>query len=132
MSGFLANALLVVHFAYIAFVVAGLFLTIIGYFREWRWVRNVWFRAIHLCAILLVVLEVWFGMKCPLTEWECSLRGTAAGAVYPEEFVAYWLQQLVYFDFPPWVFTLAYTVFGAVVVLAWVLVPPRRKQSGLN
>ena len=130
MSRVLADTVLVMHVAYIAFVVAGLALTIIGYFRDWAWVRGFRFRALHLCAILLVALEAWLGVICPLTVWEGGLREAAAGSGYSGGFVAYWLRSLVYYDFPPWVFTLAYTAFGGLVVLAWALVPPRRKSKG--
>ena len=129
MLDFLANALLVIHFAFIAFVVAGLILTVIGFFRKWRWIRNLWFRALHLCAILPVVLEEWCGLMCPLTVWENALREAAGGKGYSEDFLVFWLRRLVYYDFPPWVFTLAYTGFGALVVLTWVLVPPMRKPN---
>ncbi len=125
MSEILADALLVIHLAWIAFVVAGLVLTIIGFFRKWMWIRGLWFRALHLCAILLVVLEAWFGVMCPLTVWESRIRDTASGTRYSAGFAAYWLRSIVYYDFPPWVFTLAYTAFCALVVLAWLIVPPR-------
>ena len=125
MSGFLANTLLVIHFVFIAFVVVGFVLTVIGFFWKWRWIHNFWFRILHLCAILLVVLEAWFGAMCPLTVLESDFREVAAGVGYSEPFVAYWLQRLIYHDFPPWVFTLVYTVFGALVVLTLVFVPPR-------
>ena len=43
-------------------------------------------------------------------------------------FVAYWLQRLLYYDAPAWVFTLAYTLFGAAVAAAWWTWPPRWKR----
>lgn len=125
----MADAVLVIHFAYIAFVVAGLVLTLIGGFRDWEWVRGFRFRILHLCAILLVVVEAWLGVMCPLTQWESGLREAAAGTGYSHGFIAYWLRSLVYYDLPPFVFTLAYTVFGALVVLTWALVPPRRART---
>ena len=132
MSGFLANTLLVIHFVFIAFVVVGFVMTVIGFFWKWRWIHNFWFRILHLCAILLVVLEAWFGAMCPLTVLEGDFREAAAGAGYSEPFVTYWLQRLIYHDFAPWVFTLVYTVFGALVVLTWVFVPPRWTRNKMK
>jgi hypothetical protein len=129
MHGILADMLLVFHAAYIAFVVAGFILTAIGMFRQWKWIRNVPFRVLHLGAIGIVVAEAWLGVICPLTAWESELREAAGGTGYSEPFVAHWLQRLIYYDFPPWVFTLAYTVFGAMVALTWILAPPRRRRA---
>ncbi|MFZ5595280.1 MAG: DUF2784 family protein, partial [Pseudomonadota bacterium] len=40
----LADLILVVHALFIAFVVLGFALIVIGMFRHWDWVRNMWFR----------------------------------------------------------------------------------------
>jgi len=32
---------------------------------------------------------------------------------------------LIYYDFPPWVFTVAYVVFGISVTIVFILAPPR-------
>ena len=50
-----ADALLVIHVAFVAFVVFGLILILIGKLRRWNWVRNTWFRIAHLCAIGIVI-----------------------------------------------------------------------------
>ena len=71
---FWAALVLVVHVAYILFVVAGLALIWIGAWLGWRWVRNFWFRVLHLCAIALVALEAILGIACPLTVLEDQLR----------------------------------------------------------
>ncbi len=127
MGNFLADILMILHFAFIAFVVLGLFLTILGYFCAWSWIRNLWFRSFHGVAIFFVVLEAWFGVMCPLTVWESELRGSGGPAGYGESFLAYWLHKFIYFDYPTWVFTLGYTVFGGLVALMWFLAPPRSK-----
>jgi len=122
---FLADFILVLHTLFIVFVVAGFALIVIGMFRRWRWIKNLWFRILHLLAIAFVVAESWFGGICPLTEWESRLREAAGGAGYSDSFIQHWLQRLVFYDFPPWVFTAAYTAFGILVLLAWILVPPK-------
>ena len=40
----LADSLLVVHFAFVAFVVVGFILILAGLWCGWKWVRNFWFR----------------------------------------------------------------------------------------
>lgn len=121
-----ADLVVVVHFAFVAFVVFGLLLTLVGGVRRWEWVRRLPFRVIHLAAIGLVVIESLCGIACPLTIWEHRLRELAGDATYRGDFIAAWVHDLLFFDAEPWVFTLTYCAFGAVVVLSWILVPPQR------
>jgi hypothetical protein len=120
-----ADLLLLVHTLFVAFVVLGLLLILAGKPLGWSWVRNPWLRAAHLAGIAIVVLQAWLGIVCPLTTWEMALRAKAGDAVYAGSFVAHWLEALLYYQAPPWVFTAAYTIFGALVVLSWVWVRPR-------
>ena len=120
-----ADGLLVIHALFIAFVVCGLLLVLAGIFRNWRWIRNTWFRYLHLGAIGFVVAQSWLGMTCPLTIWENKLRQLAGEAGYAGSFVQHWLHTLIFYQAEAWLFTLAYTLFGALVLLAWRLAPPR-------
>lgn len=126
---FLADSILIMHAIFIVFVMLGFVLVLIGMFRRWGWIRNFWFRLIHLLAIGFVVAESWFGGICPLTEWESRLREAAGGVGYSESFIQHWLHTIVFYDLPPWVFTVAYTVFGMLVLIAWIRVPPRCSRS---
>lgn len=70
-------------------------------------------------------------MVCPLTEWESRSREAAGGNAYPGSFIQHWLDEILFYDFDPWVFTVAYTAFGILVAAAWLLVPrniPRPKN----
>ena len=120
-----ADTILVIHFAFVAFVVLGLILVFVGKLLSWSWVRNRRFRIAHLAAIGFVVLQSWFSVICPLTLWEMELRDKAGGVTYPGSFVAHWLETLLYYRAPDWVFVLLYTLFGALVVGSWFWVRPR-------
>lgn len=120
-----ADLILLVHVAFVAFVVLGLGLIWLGKLFRWRWVRNPWFRIGHLAAIGFVVLESWIGVVCPLTRWEMGLRAHAGEAGYSGSFMAHWLDRALYYRAPLWVFTVGYTVFGAIVVASWYWVRPR-------
>ena len=121
-----ADAILLLHVLFVGFVVIGLVLIFIGKWRGWDWVHRFWFRIAHLAAIGFVVLQSWLGAICPLTIWEMKLRDLASDAVYEGAFIAHWLQALLYYEAPLWVFTLVYTLFGALVVASWFWVRPRR------
>jgi hypothetical protein len=124
-----ADALLLLHSLFVAFVVCGLLLVIVGGLRGWAWVHNRWFRLAHLVAIGCVVVQSWLGLVCPLTTWEMALRTRAGEAAYSGSFIAHWLSQLLYYDAPPWVFALCYTLFGALVVACWFWVRPGKRAS---
>ncbi len=131
----LADAVLVLHAGIVLFVVGGLLLVVLGNWRGWPWVNRPWFRLAHLAAITVVVAESWLGLTCPLTTLEWWLRARAGVAPYESSFNAYWLQTLLFYEAPGWVFALAYTVFGVLVAAAWWRFPPtwagsRRKGGG--
>ena len=87
-----ADVVLVVHFAFVLFVVLGLAAIWIGWFCKWKAVRNVRFRVAHLACMGVVVLESVFGVVCPLTTWEKDLRFAAGSEVYEETSMKHWAQ----------------------------------------
>ena len=124
-----ADLTLIAHTAFIVFVVGGQGLILAGWMLGWRWPRNPPFRYAHVGAIALVVLESWFGITCPLTWLEFRLREAAGSPLAADSFVGYWLQRLIFYDAPSWVFTLVYTSFAAVVAATLVFYPPRRRAA---
>lgn len=120
-----ADVVVVVHFAFVAFVALGLLLTLAGGVRQWAWVRSLRFRCIHTAAIGVVVIESLCGITCPLTVWEHQLRVLAGQTSHRGDFIATWVHKLMFFEAEPWVFTTGYCAFGAMVVLSWLLVPPK-------
>lgn len=123
---FAADAILLVHTIFVAFVIFGLAAILIGKLRSWSWVRNPWFRYAHIMGIGVVVLQSWFGAICQLTTWEMAFREKAGDAAYSGSFVAHWLDSILYYRAPEWVFVVIYTVFGALVAASWYWVRPRR------
>ena len=123
-----ADAVLLLHVLFVAFVVVGLVLILAGKLMSWDWVRNWWFRVIHLVAIGIVVLQSWLGVICPLTTLEMYLRGRAGDATYTGSFVSHWLESILYYRAPAWVFALAYTAFAILVVMSWVWVRPHGRR----
>ena len=121
----LADVVVAIHAVYVGFVVFGLIAILVGYAFDWRWIRNPFFRILHLAAIGLVCLESIIGIDCPLTTLENALRLGAGQSGYGDSFIGYWLDRLIFYDFPPRVFTIVYLTFGLVVVLAMWLVPIR-------
>ena len=125
----LADIVLTLHAAVVLFIVGGLVLIFLGNRQRWRWVNGWWFRLAHLGAIAIVVAQAWLGLDCPLTMLEVWLRGPGEMGDQAGGFIAYWLGRLLYYRLPGWVFVLAYSLFGALVVLAWWRYPPTRRGA---
>jgi hypothetical protein len=127
--GMLADLCVGVHAAYVCFVGFGLVAILVGIAFRWRWVRNPWFRTIHIAMIGVVVVEALAGMPCPLTVWERQLRQGAGQVTYSGDFIGYWARRLVFFPAEPWVVTVIQVAFGLAILAAFLAAPPRWKRQ---
>lgn len=120
----LADIVAGAHLLIILFILLGVPLVYLGAALHWTWVRSGRWRMLHLGAIVFVAAESILGITCPLTMWEDTLRGqrTAAG------FIERWIDKLIFYDAPAWVFTMAYMAFAALVLVTWILVPPTPRR----
>jgi fucose permease len=129
MYGFLADALVAVHLAYVGTVIVGLLLIIVGIVCRWQWIRNPWFRCIHLAMMLYVAYETVIDTPCPLTVWEQDLRRAAGqDPNYTDSFVGRLMDRVLFYDVSRQDLSLAYYSFAAVIVLTFVLAPPRFRR----
>ena len=127
----LADLVLALHVSIVVFVVIGLLLIFLGNIVRWNWVNALWFRACHLLAIAIVVAELWLGITCPLTTLEGGLRVQSHQDTYSGSFIEHWLTELLFYEAPSWIFTLAYSVFGILVLFTWWKFPPKRRIGKL-
>src|SRR5229473_777350 len=120
----LADAIVAIHVAYVSFVVLGQLAILIGLALKWQWIRNPWFRVIHLVAIVIVGLEAAGGVTCPLTEWENQARVLAGQTVEQGSFIGRMLHKLLFYDCDQWYFDLGHIAFALLVLGTFVLAPP--------
>lgn len=117
----LADALVLLHFGFILFVLLGGLLVL-------RWRRLMWF---HLPCFIWGVLIEWVGWICPLTPWEQWLRSRGGEAVYEGGFINHYIMPLVY---PPGLTREMQWFFGAGVLILnvaiYVIVFRRWKKKG--
>ena len=125
----LADIVLAIHLAYVAYILLGLVLIWVGLRRKWDWVRSPWFRLTHLAAILIVVLELILKTACPLTVWESSLRSLAGQPVSEATFVGRLMNYLLFIMVPGWMAQAIYIGFALAIALTFVLAPPRWKRG---
>ena len=127
----LADLVVIVHLAYVAFVIAGTVLVLMGALLRWRWIRNPVFRVLHLLAIALVVVQATVGAICPLTEWEAALRRRAGQQVEADiSFVGRLVRDVLYYDVSPRALTIIYVLLALLVVATLLIVPPRWRRRG--
>lgn len=122
----LADLVLLLHAAFVFFVVGGLAAIWLGARAGRAWSRDPWLRGLHLAAIGFVAGQTVLGYPCPLTVWEDRLRGRHDDI----GFVARAVRAVLYWDAPAWVFTLLYVGFLGFVVWTWWRLPPRRFKPG--
>ena len=124
---FLADIIAAIHLGYVIFVILGFILILVGIFLRWKWIRNLWFRMIHLVAIAVVALEALVGINCPLTVLEFALRHGGPPSERRVSFVGNIVDSILYYDAPAWLFATIYTSFAILVVATFIMAPPARK-----
>lgn len=126
---FLANAVLSLHVMIVFFVVLTVPLIFLGGYFKWNFVRYFGLRLAHLACIFVVTIQAWFGVICPLTTLEMWLRKQAGAQTYSGSFIEYWMGELLYWNFPVWIFIVIYSLFAILVIATWVLVPPQKSSK---
>ena len=121
-AALVGQSILVVHLAVIVFNVAGLIAIPLGAALGWRWVRVRWWRLLHIASWTVVALQAVLGRACFLTLWQDELTG--AGAQPP--LIERWVNRLIYWPLPIWMFGAIYLVLFAAVIAMWRLVPARQ------
>ena len=121
MSPILGQAILALHLLVIAFNVLGLMAIPLGAALGWGWVRGRGWRALHIVSWAVVALQAALGRACFLTLWQDSLTGGGAG----DPMIMRWVNGLIYWPLPIWMFTAAYLAVFAYVVALWWWVRPR-------
>ena len=140
----LADLIVIVHVAYVGFVLLGLLLILLGLYCRvqgtvildgaawlrncwlWRAARNFTFRMLHFLAMAIVGFEAMAGYTCPLTTWENDLRELGGQLTYEgETFLGYWAHEILFYDAPTELFNQIYIWFTVLLLVILIVVPPR-------
>lgn len=125
----LADAILALHFAIVAFNVVMPPAILVGAWRDWSWVRHRGLRLLHLGSMAAVALQAALGDLCFLTVWEADLRRAAGHQGSGSGFVETLLADVLYVDVPLTVLVPIYLGWAALSLALWWLVPPRRPRG---
>ncbi len=128
-----ASIVSVFHTAYTLFIIIGFILIWAGYFAKWKWVRNYVFRLIHLAMMGFVGFEAVFNIECPLTWAEYRLLTLARIKHGSMPFIAGFVDKVLFYNFPVWLFNLIYFSFTILLIATWFIVRPEKtggKKTG--
>ncbi len=120
-----ADLISTVHFLFVYGVLLALALILVGGPLRWRWTRNFWFRLLHITAIVIVAGQGVVQLECPLTTIDREMRGSEFDTSWSSP-VGRFCNRMVYFHTYTWLLRTAYVVLGALMLLTWVLLPPRQ------
>lgn len=123
MTPALGQVVLAIHIVVIAFNVAGLVVIPVGAALGWRWVRLRWLRLLHLASLAVVALQAVLGRACFLTDWQGALTGGGG----EDPLIMRWVNSVIYWPLPMWVFTALYVAVFAYVVALWWWVRPEAR-----
>jgi hypothetical protein len=121
----LADAIVAFHSCFVGYVVIGQLLIWIGVVCHWGWVRNAWFRSTHLLAILIVAMEAFGEIECPLTTWEFELRRLAGQPLERATFIGRCLHAAIFVNVNPVLLNAIHILFALLVLVTFVLWPPK-------
>jgi hypothetical protein len=114
-----ADAVVVLHFVFVVFVVLG------GVLALW-WPRVLW---VHVPVVLYSVWIITFSITCPLTPLERDLRERGGRDRYDESFIERYVEGVLY---PGDMLGQAQFVAAVIVVGSWVTVALRRRRPTRN
>ena len=103
---FLADAVVVLHFAFVVFVAVGGLLA-------WRWPRVLW---LHVPAVIWGVGIVTVGYQCPLTPLERHLRRLGGEHQTDAGFIDRYVEGVIY---PERYTSLLRTLAATLIVVGW-------------
>lgn len=122
-----ADIILIIHLLYVFFAIGGELLIVFGAVFKWNFIRIVSFRVVHLIAVIFVAIEAILGITCPLTSLEYKFRLLSGQHVESDlSFVGGLVQRIIFYDFPSYIFTMSYILFGLIVITTIIFIPPKR------
>lgn len=126
-----ADAIIVVHFLFVLFMLLGFLLTLYAVFFRSKFFDWWLFRSLHLLGIFYVASLSILGKYCPLTLLENQLMSRhESSSVYSGSFIVHYLEKLVYPDVNPLTIQIP-TIFIAIFTIVVFIVKPPEKIKNI-
>lgn len=119
-----SEIVLLSHFCIFLFMILSFFLIPIGYYQKWKWVKNKYYRLIHLILMGIILIETILGFMCPLTILENFLRND----IETNNKITQIIHQIMYWDLPSYQFIILYLLSLLYLIFLWCFFKPDFKK----
>ena len=124
MNVLFSEIVLLFHFCIFLFMVLSFFLIPLGYNQKWEWVKNRYYRLIHLILMGIIFIETILGFMCPLTILENFLRNN----IRINNKITQIIHQIMYWDLPTYQFIILYLLSLLYLIFLWFFFKPDFKK----
>ena len=119
-----SEIVLLFHFSIFLFMILSFFLIPLGYSQKWEWVKNKYYRLIHLVLMGIIFIETILGFMCPLTILENFLRND----IEINNKITQIIHQIMYWDLPTYQFIILYLLSLLYLIFLWFFFNPDLKK----
>ena len=119
-----SEIVLLFHFCIFLFMILSFFLIPLGYYQKWEWVKNRYYRLIHLVLMGIIFIETILGFMCPLTILENFLRNDKE----INNKITQIIHQIMYWDLPSYQFIILYLLSLLYLIFLWCFFKPDFKK----
>ena len=115
-----SEIILLLHLLIFLFITSSFILIPIGYFQKWEWVKNKYYRSIHLILMGIISIETILGFMCPLTILENYFRDD----IKVDNKLTEIAHQILYWDLPNYQFIILYILSFSYLIFLWFFFKP--------
>ena len=119
-----SEIVLLFHFFIFLFMILSFFLIPLGYYQKWKWVKNKYYRLIHLVLMRIIFIETILGFMCPLTILENFLRND----IEINNKITQIIHQIMYWDLQTYQFIILYLLSLLYIIFLWFFFKPDLKK----
>ena len=124
MNSLFSELVLLFNFCIFLFMILSFFLIPLGYYQKWEWVKNKYYRLIHLILMGIIFIETILGFMCPLTVLENFLRNN----IEINNKITQIIHQIMYWDLPTYQFIILYLLSFLYLIFLWFFFKPDFKK----
>ena len=124
MNSLFSEIVLLFHFCIFLFIILSFFLIPFGYYQKWEWVKNKYYRLIHIVLMGIIFIETILGFMCPLTVLENFLRNN----IEINNKITQIIHQIMYWDLPSYQFIILYLLCLLYLIFLWFFFKPDFKK----
>ena len=124
MNSLFSEIVLLFHFCIFLFMIISFFLIPLVYYQKWKWVKNKYYRLIHLILMGIIFIETILGFMCPLTVLENFLRNN----IEINNKITQIIHQVMYWNLPTYQFTILYLLSLLYLIFLWFFFKPDFKK----